>query len=131
VDAHQQERRLSSEELFAKARPVHRRPDEEAFAITNAIKRRHERMRDVEIIRAKYFLSVNNTHGAREALKEELRHFPDNTQAAAMFQQLGGDALKPHVAKNDAEKELIDLFNRVRPFNRLRHPAARCCMTSP
>lgn len=117
---------LSSEELFAKAtaRSIVGR-HEEAFAITNAIKRRHERMRDVEIIRAKYFLSVNNTHGAREALKEELRHFPDNTQAAAMFQQLGGDALKPHVAKNDAEKEFIDLFNRVRPFTRLSIQRAR------
>ena len=117
---------LNNVELFAKAAArsqVGRH--EEAFRLTNALKRRHVRMRDVDVIRARYFLSVGNEHGAREALKEELRHFPDNAQASAMLEELGGDVFKPHVATNEADKEFIDLYNTVRPFTRLNIKRAR------
>lgn len=117
---------LTNEELFAKAlaKSLTGR-HEEALKITNVLKRRHVRMRDVEVIRARYFLSIGNTHGAREALKEELRHYTDNDQARVMLDSLGGEALTPHVATNNSEKEFIDFYNRVRPFTRLNIKRAR------
>lgn len=117
---------LTNEELFAKAlaKSLTDR-HEEALKITNVLKRRHVRMRDVEIIRARYFLNIGNTHGAREALKEELRHFPDNTQANKLFQELGGDSWNLHVAKNEDEKEFITFLNAVRPYTRLNIKRAK------
>ena len=87
---------LTNDELFAKAvaKSLVGR-NEDAFKLTNILKRRHVRLRDVEVIRARYFLSIDNTHDARDALKEELRHFPDNAQANKMFQTLGGDGQAP------------------------------------
>ena len=87
---------LTNDELFAKAvaKSLVGR-NEDAFKLTNILKRRHVRLRDVEVIRARYFLSIDNTHDARDALKEELRHFPDNAQANKMFQTLDGDGQTP------------------------------------
>jgi glycosyltransferase involved in cell wall biosynthesis/ubiquinone/menaquinone biosynthesis C-methylase UbiE len=111
---------LTNDELLAKAtaKSMVGRHDE-AFKLTNVLKRRQARPRDMEILRARYFLSKGNTHGAREALKEELRHFPDNAQADKMFQALGGDAVAAHVAASEEEKEFIDFFNALRPYTRL------------
>ncbi len=83
---------LTSEELFAKAtaRSIVGR-HKEAFALTDVLKRRQARFKDMETIRSAYFLSVNDTPAAREALGQELRNFPDNVQAAAMLRKLDGD----------------------------------------
>lgn len=121
---------LSTEELFAKAAAESAAGShKEAFTLTNALKRRHVRIKDLEVIRARHFLSINYTHGAREALKEELRHFPDNALASEMFEELGGDALPPYVAKSDADKEFTELFNRVRPYTRLSIERAKSLYT--
>lgn len=121
---------LTNDELFAKAVAKSLVGQHEAaFRLTNALKRRHVRLRDVEVLRARYFLSIGNTHGAREALKEELRHYPDNAQAAAMFHKLGGDMLPPHVAKSADEEEFIAFYNTVRPFTRLNIKRARSLYT--
>ncbi|MFZ5810993.1 MAG: methyltransferase domain-containing protein [Thermodesulfobacteriota bacterium] len=84
---------LTSEELFAKAtaRSIVGR-HKEALALTEVLKGRQARFKDMGIIRSKYFLSVTDIHAAREALRQELRDFPDNAQAAAMLRKLDGDA---------------------------------------
>lgn len=111
---------LTCEELLAKAQAESQAGRHgEAFRLTNILKRRHVRLQGVEVLRARYFLGLGSTHGAREALKEELRHFPANAQAEAMFQELGGDALTPHVARCEDDREFIEMFNRVRPYTRL------------
>jgi len=117
---------LTNDELLAKAtaKSIVGQHDE-AFKLTNILKRRHVRLKDVEIIRARYFLSIKNTHGAREALKEELRHFSDNANAVKLLQELGGVALTPHVAKNEDEKEFVAFYNAVRPFTRLNIKRAK------
>jgi glycosyltransferase involved in cell wall biosynthesis/ubiquinone/menaquinone biosynthesis C-methylase UbiE len=121
---------LTNDELFAKAtaKSIVGQHDE-AFKLTNMLKRRHVRLKDVEIIRARYFLHNNNTHAAREALKEELRHFPDNTEASRLFQELGGDALTPYEAKNKTEREFVTMLNTVRPFTRLNFKRAKSLYT--
>lgn len=80
---------LTNEELFAKAmaKSLVGRHDA-AFKLTDELQRRHVRARGLEVIRARYFLNSNNSYGAREALKAELRHFPDNEQAVTMLEAL-------------------------------------------
>jgi glycosyltransferase involved in cell wall biosynthesis/SAM-dependent methyltransferase len=120
---------LTNEEIFAKAMAKSMvGAHEEAFQLTNTLHRRHVRMQDVDIIRARYFLNLGNTHGARESLKEELRHFPDNEQAQKMLKELG-NAPAPHVAKNEEEREFIELINTVRPFTRLNFKRAKSLYT--
>jgi glycosyltransferase involved in cell wall biosynthesis/SAM-dependent methyltransferase len=116
---------LTNDEIFAKATAKSIVGQHtEAFKLTNILKRRHVRLKDVEIIRARYFLSIKNTHGAREALKEELRHFPDNVQASRLLQELGGND-RPHVAQKEDEKEFVAFYNAVRPFTRLNIKRAK------
>lgn len=123
VNAHDM---LTHEEIFAKAMAKSMvSKHEDAFKFTNILKRRHVRMLNTDVIRARYFLSIDNQHGAREAVKEELRHYPDNKEAADMLQKLGGDILTPHVAKNEDEKEFVDFLNTVRPYTRLNFKRAK------
>jgi glycosyltransferase involved in cell wall biosynthesis/ubiquinone/menaquinone biosynthesis C-methylase UbiE len=121
---------LTNEELFAKATAKsivgkHK----EALNLTNILNRRHVRLQEVDVIRARYFMSINNTHAAREALKEELRHFPDNEQATGMLMQLAGNRLAPYTANNKEENEFIDILNTVRPFTRLNIKRAKSLYT--
>lgn len=94
---------LTNEELFAKAMAkslVGR--NEDAFRFATTLKSRQVRVKDLELIRARYFLSRNDAPAALETLKEELRHFPDNALARKLFEELGGEPLTPRVPPRDA-----------------------------
>lgn len=121
---------LSNDELFAKATAKSIVGQHyEAFKLTNILKRRHVRIKDVEILRARYFLHNGNTHAAREALKEELRHFPDNAQATNLLQGLGGDVTHRYIAQYEEDNEFISFLNSVRPFTRLSYERAKSLYT--
>lgn len=68
--------------------------------------------RNTDYLRARYFISKGNTNSAVEALKEELRYFPDNEAAAKLLSDLGGGHSAP-TRLGDAEfQELHKTISR-------------------
>lgn len=96
----------------------------EAFKLTNEIKRLHIRLEGVDWIRAQFFLSKNQIYQAREALKEELRFFPDNQTAKDLLVKTGGELFEARL-DNDGENEFLRFYKTIRPFTRLSHERAR------
>jgi glycosyltransferase involved in cell wall biosynthesis/SAM-dependent methyltransferase len=100
---------LSNEALFAKAMAkslVGRHED--ACKLIDALSRRQARLRDMDVVRARFFLHVNDLPKARQALEEELRHFPDNAQAAKMRNELVSDPfLAPPLSPEFADLHLV------------------------
>lgn len=62
--------------------------DERLFQQLNALKASRQKRRSIDYLRALYFLRANEHAAATEALKEELRFFPDHAQARALLAQL-------------------------------------------
>jgi hypothetical protein len=73
-------------------------------------------MRDLDLIRAMAFLGLNQTANAREALKEELRYFPDNTTAAQYLQKLSESQNEMPV---NLPQEFKELFAIIQPYTML------------
>ncbi|KHK02921.1 TylF/MycF/NovP-related O-methyltransferase [Desulfovibrio sp. TomC] len=61
---------------------------DQAGALAAAAKNLRTATRDLDLVRAKIFAGLGNPLAAKEALKEELRYFPDNEPARAMLAAL-------------------------------------------
>ena len=79
----------------------------------NALKAQRVPTAGVDLLRAKYFLSQKQKLAAIEALKEELRFFPDNAEAASMLGELSPARKKTEVP---GDAEFRDLYTRARPY---------------
>lgn len=117
---------LTNDELIKEAaRQADTGQYDRCFQLTNILKRRQVKLPGIDLIRGRYFLHQEKKYHAREAIKEELRHFPDNTEAKALLQQLGSDTTAVQKSTNPADREFIDLLNIVRPFTKLSTERAR------
>jgi hypothetical protein len=76
----------------------HDNRSEQAFARLNQIKARSLPLRHVDLLRARFFLERGDIPAAVEALKEELRWFPDNRDAAALLQRHASQVPGPPVS---------------------------------
>jgi glycosyltransferase involved in cell wall biosynthesis/SAM-dependent methyltransferase/predicted O-methyltransferase YrrM len=61
---------------------------QDAFELINDLKASGRSMEGVDVVRAKCFLAMGQAVAAREALKEELRYFPDNQEAAQLLKRV-------------------------------------------
>lgn len=88
---------------------------QEAFQLANrakALKRPH---RGLDTLRARCFLAMGQSSGALEALREELRYFPDNMEAKLLL-----DGLEPSgTFDRFGDREFADLLRIVRPYTML------------
>ncbi len=89
---------------------------QETFARLNRLKARRTPERGVDYLRALCFLEQQQPIAAIEALKEELRYFPDHSEASALLEQLLAENL-PAPAADDPEFQ--ELFQVIRPYTML------------
>jgi O-methyltransferase len=83
-----------------------------AFAILNSLKARRARVQDVDYLRALCF-GQKQPLAAIEALKEELRYFPENLPAARMLK----DLLSRSAAESQVgDAEFLQILEVIQPY---------------
>lgn len=93
---------------------------EEALKMIAEVKQRGEKLPGLDLARAKVFLRRNAVLAAYEALKEELRHFPDSIEARGLYERLM--KLVPpaqHVYRPDFHKDFDEILEKVWPYTML------------
>lgn len=106
-----------SELIDSAAKALKQEKNEKALALLNQAKSRKEPLQGLDYLRAVYFIRANQLPSAIQALKEELRYFPDNQQASQLL-----DHLLPQVQTSDphvSDPEFQELLTRVRPYTML------------
>jgi hypothetical protein len=88
----------------------------EALRRLNHIKAQRQPGRDVDYLRALCFVNEQQPIAAIEALKEELRFFPDNQPAAQLLERLVAEHYTPCSIE---DPEFCEIFNIVRPYTML------------
>jgi hypothetical protein len=88
----------------------------EALRRLNHIKALRQPGRDVDYLRALCFVNEQQPIAAIEALKEELRFFPDNQPAAQLLERLVAEYYTPCSID---DTEFREIFNIVRPYTML------------
>jgi len=91
----------------------------------------------LDLIRSLAFTALQQPYAAYEALKEELRFFPHNTEAQKLLQQLEQEIAKPQPDSKD--KNFLCLYEQVSSFTMswparleaLYEHAARVCRDGP
>jgi Macrocin-O-methyltransferase (TylF). len=92
---------------------VNRSEWDAAFAVLNALKAQHVRVQDIDYLRALCFVARNESPSAFEALKEELRYFPENQQAGKML----ADLMPQNTAESQVEDaEFLYILEVIRPY---------------
>lgn len=93
---------------------------ERALALASAAKCFAVPVRGLDVRRALAFHGLGQPSAAKESLKEELRYFPDNGEAAELLKSFAGIGAGdvPH----DANPEFQELLSRIRPFTMLSVP---------
>lgn len=92
-------------------------------------------LKNIDYLRALVFIKKSDPGSAREALKEELRYFPDNDAASKLLQEIDGASSRP--ALND--KEFQQLYNIVQAYTMVPLPrlqslyqhAREVCLNGP
>ena len=106
---------LASEEGIGAIRKAIPKHWDAAFTFLNEQKARGPRMENVDLLRACCFLEKRQRAAAVEALKEELRWFPENKEAVRLLEQ---NAIEPkEELPNDAE--FRELHAAIRPATML------------
>lgn len=89
------------------------RDSQAAFAELNKLKAQKKPCRDLDLLRACLFLRKEQPIAAIEALKEELRYFPDNEQARQALQRLAASTPEP---PSEREAAFAELLAQIRPY---------------
>jgi glycosyltransferase involved in cell wall biosynthesis/ubiquinone/menaquinone biosynthesis C-methylase UbiE len=84
-----------------------------AFAILNTLKAQSVRVPDIDYLRALCFLTFQDSWSAVEALKEELRYFPENQQAEKLLANLQAYN-RPKLEGED--DEFLQILEFIRPY---------------
>lgn len=88
---------------------------DDAFNTLIEVKRRRTPLQYVDYLRAVYFIRKNKLGDAREALKEELRYFPDNRAASLLLQELQkGNAIGE--PRSELDPEFAKVLSTVGPY---------------
>ena len=92
-----------------------------AFALLIEAKKIRIPTRDLDYVRALCFIQMGRLGDAREALNEELRHFPDNGPARQLLQQVLDEDAKSKTTQIqiDENPEFESLLNTIRPYSML------------
>ena len=88
----------------------------QALILLGRIKSRRVPIRGVDYVRALCFLEEKRPGEATEALKEELRYFPEEPEAAALLRRLTVSQPMPQLPEDAAFREI---FAIVRPYTML------------
>lgn len=88
----------------------------ECLLMTSQLKCLRTPLRNLDLLRAKAFLGLNQTAAAREALKEELRFFPDNAPASLMLNTLPSTTTELKLSQTKEFKNLVAL---IQPYTML------------
>lgn len=83
------------------------------FPDLNRIKARRMRVEGVDLARARFFLKQQQPYAAIEALKEELRYFPESAVTLALLKRLAAEFPAPEAG---GEKEFRELLGIVQPY---------------
>lgn len=91
--------------------------NDEAFALLNKAKSLRKSLQGLDYLRAICFLRMDQPDAAREALREELRYFPDNEQAKNLMTQI----LERHpqmkmISGSVGDSEFQELLKMIRPY---------------
>ncbi|MEZ4752922.1 MAG: TylF/MycF/NovP-related O-methyltransferase [Bdellovibrionota bacterium] len=94
---------------------------EDAFASIIEAKKFHYPVRDLDHVRAMCFIGMDKQNplgNARECLREELRHFPDNQAAAELLEQVLAEegGVIPQVVQ---DSEFNNLLAQIKPYTML------------
>jgi tetratricopeptide (TPR) repeat protein len=109
----------SVEELVKKARQLmDKNQFTESLDFLNRAKALRQPYRDLDTMRAVCFAKLRDEGSERQALYEELRYFPDNTQARDLLGQLDRTGSQKFGGTFD-EKEFQDLLKIIRPYTML------------
>ena len=89
-----------------------------AFILLNEAKSLRQTIQGLDFLRALCFLKMNRPHDAREALREELRYFPQNHDAKNLLSQI----LEQHpqmISGRIGDQEFQELLQIIRPYTML------------
>lgn len=90
----------------------------EAFNCLVRAKSLKQPIQGIDTLRAAYFLRLNQPHSAKQALQEELRYFPNNTEAKTLLDRL--NAQFPVASSSSiGDAEFQKLLTAVRPYTML------------
>ena len=104
----------TSAELLQQAEQLFDRGEvRQSFTRANQLKSRRPSVRGTDLLRARCFLHQKQKTSAIEALKEELRYFPDHAQAQELLSDLIAKSDSPRLAEN---AEFRSLYEQVRPY---------------
>jgi hypothetical protein len=104
-------------EEFAQAQTlVERGQLEDAFPKLNRLKAERASLAQVDYFRALYFLHRQQPWSAIEALKEELRYYPDNAKASTLLSQL---LIQYRIKPMLGDQEFQSLFDQVSYYTML------------
>jgi len=105
------DKRIMSKETAMLHRLMDAGKMEEAHMLAGDLKKLRRPIQGLDLARARIFLARSETGAAYEALKEELRYFPDNPAAEALRRQLS-EICCPRTA----DPELRGLLNAIAPY---------------
>lgn len=88
---------------------------EVAFSYLNRAKSLKQPMKGLDFLRAVYFVKVNQLRAAREALKEELRYFPNNKGANDFLARINKECPQGS-SINIRDIEFLELFKAIQPY---------------
>lgn len=91
--------------------------DEPAFVLLSKVKASGVRIVGVDLLRAKIRLKQDRRAEAREMLKEELRLFPENMEARALYSTESHDMATPQV--DGPVDEFADVLRAINPYTML------------
>jgi len=100
-----------------RARRARRLKEERDFALLNERKARRVPEQGLDLARARYFLARKQTSAAIEALKEEIRYFPDNAEARALLAGIDKPAEDPKAVSSDPE--FLEIYEVARKYTML------------
>lgn len=89
---------------------------EAAFQTIHRAKALKKNVRGLDYQRAEIFLKMNRPADAQEALREELRLFPDHQAAQKLAAEIGADRF---TGKVPDDPEFLDLLGKIRPYTML------------
>lgn len=89
-----------------------------AFKVLNSMKSLKNPVQNIDLLRAHCFLRMNQIPSAKQALEEELRYFPSNTEAKKLLDDIT-TKYKLSKPKKGFDPEFLDLLQQVRPYTML------------
>ena len=105
------------EDDIKKARDLIARGEHDAASpLLSALKAKRVRLQGIDYLRALSFQARGENSTAIEALREELRYFPDSQEAAALLADL---TAKEGVPSKVEDPEFSELYRQIRPYTML------------